>query len=163
MVLLFENGFSGWGQFLQSFCRSTHEYVISLVASPLVIWQIHLCSCKSFSKIVPIQKNYSSSVMLDKWTEFVYKDITLERDRRRFFSTIKFMTFSGFCRFCFHLMFHIVIWRIFFFLFSNVCLFVCLFELGYASIMYAGDWILNAPRRHGRHMRYIVTWIAESI
>ena len=31
MVLLFENGFSGWGQFLQSFCRSTREYVISLV------------------------------------------------------------------------------------------------------------------------------------
>ena len=58
MVLLFENGFSGWGQFLQSFCRSTREYVISLVASPLVIWQIHLCSCKSFAKIVPIQKNY---------------------------------------------------------------------------------------------------------
>ena len=58
MVLLFENGFSGWGQFLQSFCRSTCEYVISLVASPLVIWQIHLCSCKSFAKIVPIQKNY---------------------------------------------------------------------------------------------------------
>ena len=58
MVLLFENGFSGWGQFLQSFYRSTREYVISLVASPLVIWQIHLCSCKSFAKIVPIQKNY---------------------------------------------------------------------------------------------------------
>ena len=35
MVLLFENGFSGWGQ-------------------------IHLCSCKSFAKIVPIQKNYIS-------------------------------------------------------------------------------------------------------
>ena len=61
MVLLFENGFSGRGQFLQSFCRSTREYVISLVASPLVIWQIHLCSCKSFAKIVPIQKNYSGS------------------------------------------------------------------------------------------------------
>ena len=28
------------------------------MASPLVIWQIHLCSCKSFAKIVPIQKNY---------------------------------------------------------------------------------------------------------
>ena len=26
MVLLFENGFSGWGQFLQSFYRSTREY-----------------------------------------------------------------------------------------------------------------------------------------
>ena len=24
----------------------------------LVIWQIHLCSCKSFAKIVPIPKNY---------------------------------------------------------------------------------------------------------
>ena len=58
MVLLFENGFSGWGQFLQSFCRSTREYVISLVALPLVLWQIHLCSCKTFAKIVPIQKNY---------------------------------------------------------------------------------------------------------
>ena len=58
MVLLFENGFSGRGQFLQSFCRSTREYVISLVASPLVIWQIHLCSCKSFAKIVPVPKNY---------------------------------------------------------------------------------------------------------
>ena len=31
MVLLFENGFSGWGQFLQSFYRSTREYIISLV------------------------------------------------------------------------------------------------------------------------------------
>ena len=29
--------------------------------SPLVIWQIHLCSCKSFAKIVPIPKNYISS------------------------------------------------------------------------------------------------------
>ena len=29
--------FSGWGQFLQSFCRSTSEFVISRVASPLVI------------------------------------------------------------------------------------------------------------------------------
>ena len=58
MVLLFENGFSGRGQFLQSFCRSTREYVISRVAKPLVIWQIHLCSCKSFAKIVPIPKNY---------------------------------------------------------------------------------------------------------
>ena len=29
--------------------------------SPLVIWQIHLCSCKSFAKIVPIQKNYNSA------------------------------------------------------------------------------------------------------
>ena len=60
MVLLFENGFSGWGQFLQSFCRSTREYVISRVAKPRVIWQIHLCSCKSFAKIVPVPKNYIS-------------------------------------------------------------------------------------------------------
>ena len=29
--------FSGRGQFLQSFCMSTREYVISLVASPVVI------------------------------------------------------------------------------------------------------------------------------
>ena len=62
MVLLFENGFSGWGQFFQSFCWSTCEYIISLVASPLVIWQIHLCFCKSFAKIVPIQKNYISKL-----------------------------------------------------------------------------------------------------
>ena len=64
MVLLFENGFSGWGQFLQSFCRSTREYVISLVALPLVIWQIHLCSCKSFAKIVPVPKNYKWHKMM---------------------------------------------------------------------------------------------------
>ena len=30
--MLFENGFSGRGQFLQRFCRSTREYVISLMA-----------------------------------------------------------------------------------------------------------------------------------
>ena len=39
--------FSGRGQFLQSFCRSTSEFVISR------------CSCKSFAKIVPIQKSHS--------------------------------------------------------------------------------------------------------
>ena len=50
--------FSGWGQFLQSSCRSTSEFVISRVAKPRVIWHIHECSCKSFAKIVPIQKNY---------------------------------------------------------------------------------------------------------
>ena len=59
-----ECSFSGWGQFLQSFCRRTREYVISLVASPLVIWQIHLCSCKSFAKIVPIPKNYRACCVL---------------------------------------------------------------------------------------------------
>ena len=60
VVLLFENGFSEWRQFLQSFCRSTLEFVLSLMASPLVVWQIHLCSCKSFAKIVPILNNYNS-------------------------------------------------------------------------------------------------------
>ena len=33
-------GFSGCGQFFQSFCISTRAYVISLVASSLVIWLI---------------------------------------------------------------------------------------------------------------------------
>ena len=33
--------FSGWGQFLQSFCRSTSEFVISQVAKPRVIWHIY--------------------------------------------------------------------------------------------------------------------------
>ena len=31
MVLLFENGFSGWGQILLGFCRSTHDMTNSLV------------------------------------------------------------------------------------------------------------------------------------
>ena len=35
MVLLFENGFSGWGQFLQSFYRSTREYVTCAPAKAL--------------------------------------------------------------------------------------------------------------------------------
>ena len=48
-------------------CRSTREYVISLVASPLVTWQIHLCSCKSFAKIVPVPKNYIYS-----WVRLMY-------------------------------------------------------------------------------------------
>ena len=45
---------------MQSFCRSTSEFVILRVAKPRVIWHIHECSCKSFAKIVPIQKNYIS-------------------------------------------------------------------------------------------------------
>ena len=75
MVLLFENGFSGWGQFLQSFYRSTREYVISLMASPLVIGQIHLCSCKSFAKIVLIQKNY----IYVPWTQIITKKFQRHR------------------------------------------------------------------------------------
>ena len=54
-----ECSFSGWGQFLQSFCRSTSEFVISRVVKPQVIWHIHECSCKSFAKIVPIQESHS--------------------------------------------------------------------------------------------------------
>ena len=42
MGLLLGNGFSGWGQFLQSFCRGTQAYVISLVAAPLVMWLVPL-------------------------------------------------------------------------------------------------------------------------
>ena len=33
MVLLFENGFSAWGQFLQSFCRSTRDMTKKLSPS----------------------------------------------------------------------------------------------------------------------------------
>ena len=49
MDLLFENGFLGWGQFLQSFCINTRAYVILPVASPLVIWLI--CNCPVFVQI----------------------------------------------------------------------------------------------------------------
>jgi hypothetical protein len=53
MDLLFENDFSGWGQFLQSFCRSTHAYVITRGFATRDMTYMHLYLCKSFARIVP--------------------------------------------------------------------------------------------------------------
>ena len=61
MVLLFENGFSGWGQFLQSFCRSTSEFVILRVAKREKLkFRSQLCILLQFEKF----ENCNSKIIL---------------------------------------------------------------------------------------------------
>ena len=48
-----------WGLSMMSKKERPHACSFSGWGQPLVIWQIHLCSCKSFAKIVPIQKSHS--------------------------------------------------------------------------------------------------------
>ena len=59
MVLLFENGFSGWGQFLQSFCRSTREYD-----------KFTCALAKASQKLSPSRK---TTVQIDRGTLFFLK------------------------------------------------------------------------------------------
>ena len=54
MVLLFENGFSAWGQFLQSFCRSTRAFTSSKATSDMTNALVLLQ--KLFQKLSPCQK-----------------------------------------------------------------------------------------------------------
>jgi hypothetical protein len=59
MVLLFENGFSAWGQFLQSFCRSTSAFVISRVANP--------CRKTTFTRGLRIAKHSQAKTEMNAW------------------------------------------------------------------------------------------------
>ena len=64
-------GFSAWPLWFDEFFNSVKKFEMKTsrlspdwdwnefqMSSPLVIWQIHLCSRKNYAKIVPIPKNY---------------------------------------------------------------------------------------------------------